>query len=125
VILLDTNVFIEILLGTASGKEAVNQIKQAKKEAFGYSTITWFELCVKEEQKADARNLLEHFQTIPLTLRIAEIASEIFNRHLAGNRRKIPDALIAATALEAKSKFWTFNVSDFKKIPKLRLFRPL
>ncbi len=38
---------------------------------------------------------------------------------------KLPDAIIAATALVNGLVLWTHNTEDFKKVPKLQLFDPL
>ena len=38
---------------------------------------------------------------------------------------KMPDAIIAATALVHKLTLWTHNTADFKNVPDLQLFDPL
>jgi predicted nucleic acid-binding protein len=38
---------------------------------------------------------------------------------------KLPDAIIAATALINNLVLWTSNTDDFKNVPKLQLFDPL
>ncbi len=40
-------------------------------------------------------------------------------------RIQMPDAIIAATALQNNLVLWTHNTSDFKDIPNLGLFDPL
>ncbi len=37
---------------------------------------------------------------------------------------KLPDAIIAATALVNDLVLWTHNTDDFKNVPKLQLFDP-
>lgn len=121
-ILIDTNIFIEILQNTPAGQKAVKTLETADPdEKFAYSTITWFELCARPQQKEAAWQLLSGFEAAPLTLLVAENAAEIFHRHLSGNRRHIPDALIAATALALDAPLWTLNRMDFKRIPRLKL----
>lgn len=123
-ILLDTNIFIEILLGTPEGQEAVKTIEAiGDSEPMAYSVLTWFELCAKESQREAAREFLKGFQAVPLTLAMTEAASDIFNRCLSKNRRKIPDALIASTALITGASLWTLNRSDFERVPHLKLFQ--
>src|SRR3989338_5966805 len=106
-ILLDTNIFVEILLGSSTGKEFAQKIETLKGEELAYSVITWFELCAKEGQEEAARELLHGFQAIPLTLPIAEEAAKLYGRYFLKNRRKIPDALIAAAAIASGSILWT------------------
>lgn len=38
---------------------------------------------------------------------------------------QLPDAIIAATALQNDLVLWTHNTDDFNAIPNLRLFDPL
>ena len=38
---------------------------------------------------------------------------------------RLPDAIIAATALVHDLELWTHNTSDFKNIPNLKLFDPI
>ena len=38
---------------------------------------------------------------------------------------KLPDAIIAATALVNDLVLWTHNTDDFQSIPKLKLFDPI
>lgn len=64
-----------------------------------------------------AQNLLTNFDSIPVDNQIADAAAQI--------RRtvniKLPDALIAATALDAQRTLVTANVRDFEKIADLAL----
>lgn len=123
VILVDTNIFIEILQNSPAGRKAVQTIEAADpEEKFSYSVITWFELCARPQQAEAARELLKGFEAVPLTLGIAEGAAGIFHRHLAGNRRHVPDALIAATAAALGASLWTLNRNEFKRVPRLKLF---
>ena len=121
-LLLDTNIFVEILLGSSLGRECAQKIEALQGEELAYSAITWFELWVKEGQREAAQDLLHGFRAIPLTLLIAQEAAEIYGRHFHKNRRKIPDALIAATAMTSGATLWTMNRTDFKRVPRLKLF---
>ncbi len=122
-ILVDTNVFVDILQETPAGQKAVETIEAADpEEKFAYSVITWFELCAYPRQRESVRELLQGFKAVPLTLSVAESAAGIYLRHLSGNRRHIPDALIAASALALDASLWTLNRSDFRRIPRLKLF---
>ena len=64
-----------------------------------------------------AQNLLANFDSISVDNQIADMAAQI--------RRsvniKLPDALIAATALDAQRTLVTANVRDFEKIAGLAL----
>ncbi len=69
------------------------------------------------ESLETAQNLLNDFASIPVDDQIADAAAQI---RRAVNI-KLPDALIAATALEAQRTLVTANVRDFEKIANLVL----
>jgi predicted nucleic acid-binding protein len=70
-----------------------------------------------DESLETAQSLLTNFVSIPVDAQIADAAAQI--------RRsvniKLPDALIAATALDAQRTLVTANVRDFEKIGDLVL----
>ena len=40
------------------------------------------------------------------------------------HKLSLPDALIAATAIESNSELYTLNLKDFRFIPQLNLYQP-
>lgn len=63
---------------------------------------------------------LEVFDEIAIDAEIKDIAIEIRRKY----RLKLPDAIIAATALHLGLSLITLNVKDFTDIPELRLINP-
>lgn len=61
--------------------------------------------------------LLQTLSIIPLDSRIARIAGAVRRKY----HLKIPDSIIAATALFTGTALVTKNVSDFRSIPELSL----
>jgi len=57
----------------------------------------------------------------PLHSLISETATHLIERHAKSHNLQIPDALIAATALETRSELLTLNVRDFRFIAGLSL----
>lgn len=108
-LLVDTDIFIDHLRGA---RELV-----PGRHRLHYSVITRAEL-VAGNSVTDAVNmLLAPFREIAVDRNIAERAGRI--RRESGTR--LPDALIAATALENNLSLVTRNVSDFDNIRRLRL----
>ena len=66
------------------------------------------------------RRLLESMASIPVDDAIAERAGRLRR----GTTRRLPDALIAATALEHRLTLVTRNVRDFEGIRGLRIRAP-
>lgn len=68
----------------------------------------------------EVERLLEPLEEIPVDVEIARRAGRI--RRVTSLR--LPDAMIAATALERRLTLLTRNVSDFARVKSLRLREP-
>ena len=66
------------------------------------------------------RRLLAPFEELPVDAAVAERAGRI-RRHA---NIRVPDALIAATALDHGLQLWTRNERDFDRVEDLRSLRP-
>jgi hypothetical protein len=70
----------------------------------------------------DTRKFLSRFQTIPLDAHIGQRAGQLIRQQRAqGRALGIPDAIIAATALQHGLTLVTFNPRDFD-LPGLQLY---
>jgi predicted nucleic acid-binding protein len=108
-LLIDTDIFVDHLRGAAAldtGKHRVH-----------YSVITRAELFAGSSATDNVSTLLAPFREIVIDRAIAERGGRV--RRDAGIR--LPDALIAATALEHRLSIVTRNRSDFDKVRGLRL----
>jgi len=86
-----------------------------------YSVITRAELMAgAAEDQPQVRRLLAGMDEIPVDRRVADRAG-LLRREVPGLR--LPDALIAATALVQGIPLSTRNLRDFQRVPGLRLWR--
>jgi predicted nucleic acid-binding protein len=109
-VLLDTDVLIDHL----NGSRPISP----KFDGSGYSSISRAELY--SWSKADESvidELLDQFEELPVDRAVAEEAGRI--RRI--KKVRMPDALIAATAITWKAPLFTRNRRDFQKIKRLRL----
>jgi predicted nucleic acid-binding protein len=111
-ILVDTDVFIDHLRGAVELKVGKHRLH--------YSVVTRAELFAGTSATDLVTRLLAPFREIQLDRAIAERAGRL--RRETGVR--LPDALVAATALERSLSLSTRNVKDFENVRGLRL-RPL
>lgn len=112
-LLVDTDVFIDHLRGARPLPHRGNSIS--------YSVITRAELFAGEgTQEEIVEVLLSAFSELPVERSIAERAGRL--RRDKGLR--MPDALIAATALDHGLSLMTRNKKDFKGVRGLRLVEP-
>lgn len=108
-ILVDTDVFIDHLRGARQLTPGPHRLH--------YSVITRAELFAGNTASNLVSTLLAPFREIPVDRTVAERAGRI--RRESGIR--LPDALIAATAIEHRLGLATQNRSDFEPVRSLRL----
>ncbi len=108
-VLVDTDVFIDHLRGAAELKVGRHRLH--------YSVITRAELFAGTSATDLLATLLGPLHEIPVDRAVAERAGRI--RRESGVR--LPDALIAATALEHRLQLASRNLRDFEKVRGLRL----
>jgi predicted nucleic acid-binding protein len=108
-VLIDTDVFVDHLRGAV-------ELHVGDHRAH-YSVITRAELFAGSTATASVTTLLGPFREVVVDRAIAERAGRV--RREAGIR--LPDALIAATALEHRLSLVTRNRADFDKVRGLRL----
>ena len=77
-------------------------------ELFAYTDLTL-------DEEALIEKLLTTISVIPVDSRVARPAALMRRRY----RLKVPDSVIAATAMFTGSKLLTRNTKDFRKIPSL------
>jgi toxin FitB len=112
-ILLDSDVLVDHLRGR-------RRIVPGSDELF-VSAITRAELFSgRGAEERRVRRLLEPMTGVPVDVAIAERAGRLRR----GSERRLPDALIAATALEHRLTLVTRNLRDFQGIRGLKLRPP-
>lgn len=122
IVLIDTDVLIDA--GRAN-PDALSCLKSLEQNAcLALSIITQMELLIgcrnKKESKALER-FISRFQVVKLTESISEKAVALLKSYRLSHGILIPDALIAATALDLDCPFVTRNQRDYRFIDRLRL----
>lgn len=110
-LLVDTDVCIDHLAGA----------RRLPRQASGlaYSVVTRAELLAgAEDDEPQVRRLLAGMEELPIDRRVAERAG-LLRREIPALR--LPDALIAASALVHSLALHTKNRRDFRRIAALRL----
>lgn len=119
----DTNVFIDYLSNDEMIADRFSEYFLNSHQIF-ISPIVRIELLsfpdLSEEEIRAIEDLLAQFPSIPLSREIEDLTIDLKRRH----KIKIPDAIIAATALNLQACLVTRNIDDFKNIPELILENP-
>jgi tRNA(fMet)-specific endonuclease VapC len=123
-ILCDTNVLIEFYRGTPGVVEALRAISV---HDLAISIITAAELYYGARDKSELRQIQKHLavlRQITVDSETAEVFLSLVETYSLSHKLNIPDALIAATALQGNIPLYTLNVKDFRFIKGLDLYTP-
>ena len=119
-ILLDTNILIEVL----KNNEKIVKLLNGMQEEFAISSITQMELYYGAFNKAEIRKLekfFANFEIIYLNEEIARVATDLIKRYAKSHNLDIPDSLIAASAIVQNCTLFTLNRRDFWYIDNIKL----
>ncbi len=119
-ILLDTNVLIEVLKGDLATQDRLSALPSP----FHISSISAMELIYGAFDKREVKKLqafLQLFQVIHLNESISVKAIHLVEQYAKSHALDIPDSLIAATAISSRAKLYTYNRKDFQFITDLQL----
>ena len=114
-----------ILIDYLRGKEDVKQkLLNDRKQGLGMSSVTYMELMVGALNKREValiKKAFADFEIIEISEAISIKARNLIEKFSKSHNLQIPDALIAATALELDLPLSTANLKDFQYIPNLKL----
>lgn len=111
-VLVDTDIFIDHLRGSAELKAGRNRLH--------YSVVTRAELFAGNSATDLVSRLLAPFRELTVDRCVAERAGRVVGEF----QLRLPDALIAATAMENSLTLMTRNRQDFDKLRGLRIRTP-
>ncbi|WP_048150090.1 type II toxin-antitoxin system VapC family toxin [Thermococcus sp. AM4] len=121
--LIDTNILI-YYLADAIPEEELSKVEEILRKSFNISIITKIEFLGWKGHTPEgfekSKEFISFANIIPLTDEIADVAIELRRKVSI----KLPDAVIAATALVHNLTLVTRNVKDFEKIEGLRIYNP-
>jgi len=121
-ILLDTNILIEILKDNSQTQKKIASLQAP----FSISFITAMELIYGARNKQEVQRLqqfIQLFDQINLNESISNKALQLITDYAKSHMLDIPDALIAASAIEYHASLFTYNRKDFRFIPQLTLIK--
>lgn len=123
-LVIDTDILIDHLRGLILAKEYLKQKRDAKDKLM-ISVVTEAEIFAgkKMEESSEAKKtelLLELFEIIGVDSQIAREAGKLRRSFDC----KLPDAIIAATAILHRAKLVTRNKGHFEMIPDIDIIVP-
>jgi predicted nucleic acid-binding protein len=120
--LVDTNAVIEYLGNKlpASGMDFMNGVFDAVPNVSVVTKIEVLSFNAPDEHYKTLTNFIHDATVLDLTINVVEACIDIRKKH----KTKLPDAIIAATALVYDLVLITHNISDFKNIDGLKVIDP-
>ncbi|WP_187647278.1 type II toxin-antitoxin system VapC family toxin [Nitrosophilus labii] len=119
-ILLDTNILIEVLKNNRKIVEFLNGLE----DEVIISSITQMELFYGAFNKMEIKKLEKfflNFEIVYIDEEISKIATNLVKKYSKSHNLNIPDSLIAATAIKKNCYLCTLNLKDFKYLDKIKL----
>jgi predicted nucleic acid-binding protein len=118
----------DILIDAARGLNAARTFLARQQTAgIRISVVSAMELvrgCRNAAELAQLQQFLQGTNILPVTSAISQTAYKLMTSFFLSHGLLIPDALIAATALEHGLTLYTKNTRDFQMIPALAVVRP-
>jgi len=126
-VICDTDVLIDYFDSTKPRHQSTKQILESEIgiDNIVLSAITKMELIAGAANKAELKLLnrkVYRFDILLINSEITSIALKLVEDYRLSHKIDIPDAIIAASALYANLKLFTYNLKDYRFIDNLALF---
>ncbi len=123
-LVIDTDIFIDFLRGVKASRDFIRG-QLASGEVTAFSAITETELisgkvCEDREKREEILDILSLHTKVIVDNSIALLAGDLRRVH----GLSVTDAIIAATAIQTKSKLATRNIKDFERIEGADILKP-
>lgn len=122
-ILCDTDVIIEFY---KNNQKIVSELHLIGEKNIAISTITAAELIFGAINKKELKQIkkdIKNLKTLHLNQQTEKIFLQLLEKYSLSHNLKIPDALIASSAIANEVKLFTLNKKDFKFIEELNLYQ--
>ena len=122
-ILIDTNIPIEIYRNNTTIVDAVKKIGQ---DNIAVSDITCAELYYGARNKKELQTIAKDLKKLDILAIQTEISSKavaLVEKYALSLKLDIPDALIASTAIYHNLPLYTLNTKDFVFIEGIKLYK--
>ena len=123
-VLVDTDVVVDCLRGTAPSRE---WLQRASTEVLGLPGVVAMELLIGCRNRAEIQHLQKFLDTFAIVWPDASEfarAYELLAEHRLTSGLGIPDCLVAAMALVRQPRRYTFNSKHFRVIPGVDAHEP-
>lgn len=122
IILCDTDIIIELY---RNNQEIISELHKIGTNNIAISIITAGELVFGALNKSELHQIqkdIKSLKNIHLDTETGNIFLNLMSKYSLSHKLKVPDALIASTAIANHMKFFTLNTKDFRFIKELEMY---
>ncbi|MCP5106487.1 MAG: type II toxin-antitoxin system VapC family toxin [bacterium] len=122
-VLCDTNVFINLFNGN---EDTLNILKKLGTQKILIPSVTVMELYQGMGNKKELYSMkkkIKHYSVLHFTSDVSRLAGKYIEEFRLSHNLQIPDAIIAASAVNFDLPLFTYNLKDFRFIPNIELYR--
>jgi predicted nucleic acid-binding protein len=123
-ILCDSNIFISAFNGR---QDTIDELQKIGLDNILLPAMVIMELYQGMGNKKELNQMkkrLKHYSVLQIDKTTSEIAVSLIDSYHLSHGLKIPDALIAASALISGLELYTYNLKDFSFITSIKLYKP-
>lgn len=123
-VICDTNIFISLFKGYP---ETITSLEKIGNDQILVPSITVMELLRGMENKKELNAMskkISRYNILHFNEEVSLLALKLVEEYKLSHNLEIPDAIIAAMSLVYDFPLFTYNVKDFKFIPKINLYMP-
>ncbi|OFX59924.1 MAG: hypothetical protein A2046_03360 [Bacteroidetes bacterium GWA2_30_7] len=121
-VLCDTNIFIHLFI---NDKATIEKLTLIGSQNILMPAITKMELykgMSNKKELAEMKKKISNYSVLKFNEDVSKIAIELIEKYHLSNSLKIPDAIIAASALAFDLPLFTYNLKDFKGLEGIKLY---
>ena len=121
---IDSNILIDAMNGVV---DAVAFLEEQQETGVQISIVSAMELiagCRDKTEMAELQRFFRRCTFLPITATVSQIAFQLMESFYLSHGLVLPDALIAATAMEHDLTLYTRNTRHFRMIPQLKINQP-
>ncbi len=118
--LVDTDIFIDLLRGFEPSASFFNENKEIIFSAITEAELLAGQQCKDAVIREKIFHFLSQFEKIPVGNPLVQIAADLRRKY----DLELPDAIIAASAFLNNATLITRNIRDFQKIREIKVEKP-
>ncbi len=122
-VICDTNIFVHYFIGHQATNSSLEKIGRSNVLIPSTVVMELIRGCGDKQAQTIMESRLKGYTLLHFNEQVSVKAVELLKSYRLSHDIKIPDALIAASALEFDLEIFTYNLKDFKYIPGIRLYQ--